>query len=172
VSAKRTRTVQVLKDIGLKVLCIDELHNSLAGSTLKRQQFLNALKYLGNELRISIIACGTEDLLRATSTDPQIQNRFQPIFLPKWKLDKGFRQLLRTFESIIPLKEESNLHSGLLSKKIYAFSEGSIGELSMLLNKAATFALKNGEEKITPETISNCGFTPPSDRVRDTGIAL
>lgn len=172
VSAKRTRTIQVLKNIGLKVLCIDELHNSLAGSTLKRQQFLNTIKYLGNELRISIIASGTEDLLRATSIDPQIQNRFQPILLPKWKLDKDYRQLLKTFESILPLKEPSDLHSGLLSRKIFALSEGTIGELSMLLNKSAIHALQNGLEKITSEIVTDCGYIPPSDRSREAGAFI
>lgn len=171
-SAKRTRAIQVLKDIGVKVLCIDELHNSLAGSTLKRQHFLNAIKNLGNELRISFIACGTEDILRAISIDPQIQNRFQPILLPKWKFDQDYRQLLRTFEAILPLKEPSNLHSGLLGRKIYATSEGSIGELSLLLNQAATFALKSGEEKITNDIISNCGYTPPSDRSREASRSI
>lgn len=65
ISAKRTRVIEVLKKIGLKVLCVDELHNSLAGSSVKHQQFLNMLKYLGNELQISLIGCGTEDVLRA-----------------------------------------------------------------------------------------------------------
>lgn len=167
VSAKRDRAIKVLRQIKLKVLCLDELHNSMAGSTTKRQQFLNTIKYLGNELNISFIASGTEDLLRATSIDPQIQNRFTPILLPKWKMDKDYRQLLKSFESILPLKEASNLHISPLAQKTLSMTEGTIGELSLLINQAAIFALRAGEEKITSEILSKCGYVPPSERVRD-----
>ncbi|WP_417441318.1 TniB family NTP-binding protein [Idiomarina sp.] len=172
ISAKRSRVIDVLRKIELKVLCIDELHNSLAGSSVKQQNFLNTLKYLGNELKISFIASGTEDLLRATSIDNQIQNRFEPILLKKWTLTKEFRQLLRTFESILPLKRPSKLHSGLLSKKILALSEGTIGELSTLLNKATVCAIRSGSECIDTEVLANCGYIPPSERIRDSALGI
>lgn len=171
-SAKRTRTIEVLSKIELKVLCIDELHNSLAGSSTKQQQFLNTLKYIGNELRISFIASGTEDLLRVVSSDKQIQNRFEPILLPKWKRNKDYLQLLRTFESILPLRKPSQLHSSLMSKKLLAISEGTIGELSKLLNKAAVYALRNEIESITPEVISKCGYVSPSERSKNTALGI
>ena len=171
-SAKRSRTIEVLRRIGLKVLCIDEMHNSLAGSSVKQQQFLNTIKYVGNELNISIIASGTEDLLRAFSADPQIQNRFEPILLPKWKMNKEFQQLLRTFESILPLKQPSRLHEGLLCKKLLAMSEGTIGELSSLLNKAAIFAINHEIELIDIEVLSNCGYIPPSERSREATLGI
>ncbi|QFT11219.1 TniB family NTP-binding protein [Vibrio sp. THAF190c] len=172
VAAKRKRVVDVLRMIDLKVICIDELHNSLAGSSIKRQSLLNALKYLGNELQISFIASGTEDLLRTVSIDNQIQNRFEPILLPKWKMGKEFRQLLKTFESIIPLREPSNLHTQALSQKILSLSEGAIGEVSTLLNKAAIYSLRHGEEIISSSTLSKCGYIPPSDRIRDTASGI
>ena len=67
-SAKRARVLDVLKKIGLKVLCIDELQNSLAGSPIKLQQMLNTIKYLGNELQISFIALG-KVMLKSFSSD-------------------------------------------------------------------------------------------------------
>lgn len=171
-SAKRTRAIEVLRKIGVKVMCVDELHNSLAGTSVKQQQFLNMLKYMGNELQISFIGCGTEDVLRAVSIDNQIQNRFPPILLPRWKLDNSFRQLLRTFESILPLKKPSDLHKGLACKKIHAMSEGTIGELTTLLNRAATHAVRQGTEQITTEVLSHCGYVPPSDRSREAAAGL
>lgn len=171
-SAKRARVIEVLGKIGLKVLCVDELHNSLAGSSVKQQHFLNTLKYLSNELKISFIASGTEDLLRATSIDKQIQNRFEPILLKRWTLTREFRQLLRTFESILPLKMPSNLHTGLLSKKLLVLSEGTIGELSTLLNKATVYAVKNGIERIDMEALANCGYTPPSERTKHMTLGI
>lgn len=171
-SAKRARAVDVLRKVKLKVLCIDELHNAVAGSSVKQQQFLNTLKYLGNELKISFIASGTEDLLRTVSVDSQIQNRFEPILLTKWKMNTEYRQLLRTFESILPLRQPSQLHSGLLSRKLLAMSEGTIGELSTLLNKATIYAVKNGQERIDTQVLSDCGYVSPSERARDSTLGI
>lgn len=39
---------------------IDELHNLLAGAHAKRAEFLNTLRFLGNELRIPIVGLGTK----------------------------------------------------------------------------------------------------------------
>lgn len=164
--AKRMRVIQVLRGVGLKVLIIDELHNILAGASVKQQQFLNMIKYLGNELQISIVGCGTGDLLRAVSIDPQIQNRFTPALLPKWQMNKEFRQLLMSFERVLPLRRPSNLHESILASKILAMSEGTIGELSSLLNLAAIKAIRDGQERITAEILNACGYVPPSDRTK------
>mgnify|MGYP000221068824 CR=1 FL=1 len=164
--ARRSRVVQVLQSIQVKILIIDELHNILAGSSIKQQQFLNIIKYLSNELQISIVGCGTGDLLRAISIDPQIQNRFTPELLPKWQLNKEFRQLLMSFERTLPLKKPSNLHNRLIATRALALSEGTIGELSVLLNSATTYAIKNGIEFITSDALSKCGYVSPSDRTR------
>lgn len=164
--AKRARTVQVLRAIGLKVLIVDELHNMLAGASTKQQQFLNVIKYLGNELRISVVGCGTGDLLRAVSIDPQIQNRFEPVLLPTWKKGKEFRQLLKSFERVLPLKNPSGLETRESALKILAMSEGTIGETSSLLNLAAIEAIRSGVEQITIEVLNKCGYVSPSDRTR------
>lgn len=164
--AKRAQVIKVLRGVQLKVLIIDELHNILAGASVKQQQFLNMIKYLGNELQISIVGCGTGDLLRAVSIDPQIQNRFLPELLPKWQMNKEFRQLLMSFERILPLRQPSTLHEPILASKILAMSEGTIGELSTLLNLAATYAIRQGHEQITAEMLNACGYVSPSDRTR------
>jgi hypothetical protein len=35
-------------------------------------------QYLGNELKLPIVAVGTQDAFNAISTDPQLANRFEP----------------------------------------------------------------------------------------------
>jgi len=165
-AARRARVIQVLTGIQLKVLIIDELHNILAGSSTRQQHFLNVIKYLGNELQISIVGSGTGDLLRAVSIDPQIQNRFTPEILPKWQMNKEFRQLLKSFEMTLPLRQPSTLYESGLASKILAMSEGTIGELSTLLNMAASFAIRQGSERITADELNACGYVSPSDRTQ------
>jgi hypothetical protein len=169
--ARRARTISVLEGVQLKVLVIDELHNLLAGSKTKQLQLWNALKYLGNELRISIVGCGTGDLARAAAIDPQIQNRFTPVLLPKWGIDKEFRQLLMSFERTLPLRNPSNLHEITLANKIHAMSEGTIGETWALLKRAAIYAVQHGDEQITAGVLNKSGYISPSDRNRSAARA-
>ncbi|WP_254171070.1 TniB family NTP-binding protein [Pseudomonas putida] len=161
--ANRIRVVKVFREIQLKVLVFDDLNNILVG---KQQQCLNVLKYLGNELQISIVACGTSDLLRAVSIDEQIQNRFPPEFLPKWGMSKEFLQLLMSFERLLPLRQQSALHERTLAAKALAMCGGSLGELSLLLNSAAEYAIESGEERITMDVMNNCGYIEPDERTR------
>lgn len=53
--------LRVLRGIGTRVLVIDELHNMLGGNRTARGEFLNLLRWLGNELRIPIVGAGIRD---------------------------------------------------------------------------------------------------------------
>lgn len=161
---KRDRVVDLLKGIQTKILIVDELHNLSASGAVKSNQVLNALKYLSNVLQMSIIGCGDTRLPRFFRTDDQMENRFVPVVLPHWRYDKDFRQLLSSYERILPLKKPSNLNSNETALKLYTDSEGTIGELSAFLNKAATYAIRTGEERISLATLNACGYVSPSAR--------
>lgn len=162
------QVIKILKSINLGLLVIDELHNLIAGSLLKQRAYLNSLKRLGNQIERSIIGVGTVEALRAIQIDDQLSNRFAPEVLPPWQLDKDFLRLLASFERIIPLGAPSNLVEKTLAMKLHAMCEGSIGELSRLLNEAAIWAIRNtktGEpERIDERALKECGFIPPSRR--------
>lgn len=155
-------------DVLAFLLVIDELHNMLAGSSTKQQIMFNAIKYLSNTLKISIIGAGTADLLRAVSIDEQIQNRFKPETLSLWKNDEEFERLLMSLEYVMPLKMPSNLVSTRMINKIHAMSEGTIGEVSALIRDATIHAIRQGQEKISYETLNECGYISPSDRTAKT----
>ena len=122
-------------------------------------------RYLANELRISIVCLGTEEMMRVIRSVPSVENRFPPMVLPRWQADHAFRQLLASFEKIIPLIYPSGLpNSSTLAAKLLTRSEGTIGELKMLLAAAATDAMRNGTERITEEIVDQCNYTPPSVR--------
>jgi len=150
---------------GTRIIIIDEIHNILSGATAKQKQFMNGLKNLSNDLNICIILSGIKDALHATNTDPQINNRFKPIFLSKWKLDRDFLSFLASLEKVIPLKKASNLHKTKeLAYKIFDLSEGYIGEMVDLINTASIYSIQTKSEKITLKEIKECGFIKPSMR--------
>ncbi|EKP0241279.1 TniB family NTP-binding protein [Aeromonas salmonicida] len=166
VDKKQFQAIKLLRYVGLKVLIIDEIHHILAGNMNRQKAFLNVIKYLGNELQISIIGVGTKDAFRALQTDPQISNRFEPVTLPRWEMDHDFQRLLASFERMLPLKQISNLSQHDMASTLYAMSEGYIGELSRLLSEASVLAIHSGVETISAKILQKVDWTPPSKRKR------
>lgn len=166
VDKKQFQVMKLLRYVELKVLVIDEIHHILAGNLNRQRAFLNVLKYLGNELQISIVGVGTRDAFRAIQTDPQLANRFEPVVLPRWSPDNDFLRLLVSFERMLPLRNPSCLHGTELSTRLFAMSEGYIGELSRVLTETAAHAVLSGRERVDLKTLDCIGWTPPSERKR------
>ncbi|MDW7646483.1 MAG: TniB family NTP-binding protein [Desulfuromonadales bacterium] len=161
---KEPQVLEVLNRIGVRILIIDEIHSILAGSTERQRQVLNVIRRLGNELKISIVAVGIKDAFRAIQTDPQLANRFKPALLEKWTLNNDYLRLLASFEKLLDLEKPSRLHETSLATRLLSMSEGTIGELSTLLNDAAEFAIESGEECITHSLLDRLRWLSPSDR--------
>lgn len=154
----------LLLKVDTRVLVLDEINNSLAGTGTKRQQLLNAIKTLGTALERPIILTGNFDALAALRDDKQIQNRFPPLVLPKWQLDDHFLQLLASFEATLPLQRASNLASEQLAPLLLVMTGGVIGELSKLLKRAARQAILAGNERITRKLLMELPWIPPDQR--------
>lgn len=163
--ARRERQVfDLLARINLKMVIIDDIHNVLRGRLDKQLEFLSTLRDFGNELQVPIVAVGTKDAFMAVQSDPQLANRFEPVILPLWDVGDDSRRLLASFEMLLPLKKPSNLSETSMSIKILSMSEGTIGDTSMLLNRAAIFAIKSGTEQITEKVLENVVWNSPSKR--------
>lgn len=166
VAQKQVQVLRILKQIGLRILIIDAVHNVLTGPVNKQRQFLNVLKYLGNDLQIPLVGLGTTEALRAIQADPQLANRFEPAALPRWRLNQEFQMLLASFEQALPLREPSRLADKQVARKLLALSEGSLGELSSLLTAAAVYAVQTGAERIDEQSLAALDWVPPSERRR------
>ena len=157
--------LRIMKTIEIRMLIIDELHNMLSGGPSVRREFLNLIRFLGNMLRIPIIGVGTEDAYRAIRTDDQLENRFKPFILPRWKEDDELMLLLASFASSFPLRSTSyELHSREMARYILARTEGTIGEIAMLLMGAAIIAIESGEEAINGKTLARVDYDSPTQR--------
>src|SRR5215468_787544 len=161
---KLVLVLDALSKIEIRILALDEVNFAEVGTAAKQKRFLNALRYLANELRISIVCLGTEEMMRVIRSVPAVENRFAPTVLPQWRADQEFRKLLASFERLIPLQHPSDLQRRTLSDKLLARSEGTIGELKTLLAAAAEHAMRNGTERITEAVIDGCAYASPSVR--------
>lgn len=166
-TSKEYQVLNILKSLETQMLIIDEFQDIFHGDARQQRKFLTALKHLGNDLQIPIIAAGVWEVQSVLSADPQISNRFETVIkLNKWKPDIDFAKLIVSFERTLPLKEASDLHKGETFKMLYTLSEGYIGELARVIEKAAVFALRHKKEKIDVEVLQSIAFTPPSQRRR------
>jgi hypothetical protein len=158
--------LSLLREVEVRVLVIDEIHNVLAGPGEKRREFLNLLRFLGNELRVPLVGVGTREAYLAVRSDDQLENRFEPFILPLWEVGDEARSLLASFAASFPLRRPSLIDTEDMTRYLLARSEGTIGELARLLTAAAVAAVETGEERINHRTLTLADYLGPSERRR------
>ena len=158
--------LSLLRRVGVRMLVIDELHNVLAGNSVSRREFLNLLRFLGNELRIPLVGVGTREAYLAIRSDDQLENRFEPVMLPLWEANDDCYSLLASFAASLPLRRSSPIATPDMARYLLTRSEGTIGELAHLLIVAAVAAAESGEEAINHRTLSMTDYAGPSERRR------
>jgi len=161
---KYSQIKKLFRQMGVRMLIIDEFHNLISGSTKRQSEFRNAIKGMSNETKITIVAAGTEDAFNAINTDPQMSSRFPPETLPLWKADSGFGQLLATLEFRMPLKLPSNLKSTEMMQAIHFRSEGTLGDMCDLVKALGVDAIRSKVEYITIDRVNSLRWAPPSKR--------
>ena len=160
------QALRLLRTIKVQMLVIDELHNIMAGAGSSQREFLNLLRFLGNELRIPMVGIGTKEAYLAIRSDDQLENRFEPMVLPVWQEGKELESLLASFVAILPLRRPSFIANSDMARYLLARTEGTIGELAQLLICAAIAAIETGEESITSRTLSLADYEGPTERRR------
>jgi len=158
--------LSLLHRVGVRLLAIDELHNVLAGHGTSRREFLNLLRFLGNELRIPLLGIGTREAYLAIRSDDQLENRFEPMVLPLWEVNDETCSLLASFAAALPLRRPSPIATPDMASYLLTRSEGTIGELAQLLTAAAVAAVDSGEEAINRRTLLLADYGGPTERRR------
>lgn len=164
VPEKYSQIKRLFRQMDVRMLIVDEIHHLIAGSLNRQQEFRNALKSLGNESMISIVAAGIEDAYNAFNTDPQMSSRFTPEELPTWRANNEFGSLLATLELRAPLKHPSNLKDPQMMLAIHTRSEGMLGDMCDLVKELAVDAIRSKTEQITLDRITSLRWVPPSKR--------
>jgi hypothetical protein len=142
----RDEAYRAMKDVGLRLLLIDDLHN-IRGSGVG--SFLVELRNLGSVTGVSLGAFATKEISYVLRQDEQMANRFGLMTLPRWNFeDVEYPTLLATFETRLPLWQKSNLTEPSLARDILAKAGGLIGGIAGVLRQAAAEAIRAGNEKI------------------------
>lgn len=156
----------LLRTVGCSVLVVDEINNVLTGekNALALQRFFNVIRDLGASRGICVVALGLPTAHAALCTDSQLANRFLPHQLPLWYDEARTRKFLRAYETIIPLREASNLAQGRLTTRITEMAEYLLGEIVEILKQAAKMAIRLKMETINDEVLDALNWVKPSAR--------
>ena len=160
------QTLKLLRAVKIRMLVIDELHNIMAGTGNNRREFLNLLRFLGNELKVPMVGIGTKEAYMAIRSDDQLENRFEPMVLPLWQEGSELESLLASFTAILPLRRPSFIANPDMARYLLTKTEGTIGELAQFLMNAAIVAIETGEESITSRVLSLADYEGPTERRR------
>ncbi len=109
VSELEVRALGHLRDMDLRMLMIDEVHNLLAGSYREQRRFLNMLRFLANDLCASLVVFGVNEALEAVRGDDQLARRLDEHYLPLWEDDVEFSRLIQTLIAAMALEQRSGL---------------------------------------------------------------
>lgn len=163
----RASVIRLFKELGVRMLLIDELHDALAGTVTEQQDLRNAIKDLTNVTKVNVAAAGIDKARTVFASDPQMTSRFRQVMeLPTWKSDQSLGELLATLEHRIPLREPSGLTEPAMATEILRRSQGNLGDIVDLVQEAAISAIRNPKkpERITLKGIQTLSWTSASAR--------
>lgn len=147
-----------LHEYKVKAILIDELHHIGHIPTKRQHIILDVLKNITSITQIPIIAFGIEEAADMLSKDIQLHSRFTTINLPSWGQDDNTRRLLSSIESMLPLKDPSNLVNAEMAYTLLEKTNGTIGELVRLCQELAVVAIASGNESITLDLVKSHKF--------------
>ena len=146
------KAISLLKTAHIKVLIIDEVHNMLCGSNRDQRVVLNTLRFLNNELKMSLVCFGVAEAREAIHGDVQLARRFVSFSLPRWSANDDYEDLIRATLRNLPLRQPSVLTVKSL-RRILSVSDGLTAKIFSMLNALAIAAIEKRDERITDEAV-------------------
>jgi hypothetical protein len=141
-----------LRRMEVRLLMLDEVHNILAGSAKEQRILLNMLRYISNELQISLVCLGISEAREAIGGDVQLARRFEELTLPRWHGDEEFQELVICILRHLPLKLASQISARAL-RQVLQVTEGVTARVFRMFNDLAVAAIQDGTEGINDASI-------------------
>jgi hypothetical protein len=138
----------LLRTVGARMIILDEVNGMLAGTYRQQRIFLNALRFLANDLRVPLVCAGTDLARQALLTDAQLAERFEAFHLKPWNNDIAFAGLLKSLGHILPLRQPSDFENPKVRARIHALTSGVTARIFRLIETAAEDAVRSGKERI------------------------
>ena len=159
-SDREMLVTRLLALVHCRLLILDETQDLLHGGENEQRRTLQAIKFLMNELRLPVLAFGTEQAAQGFSSDPHLAARFTEIPLPLWRPDKTLANFLATYERFLPLRKPSNLAASDKVALLAKVGGGVLDSIVQRVQNAALMAIASGSEQITLELLKSAAARP------------
>jgi hypothetical protein len=146
-----------LKKAKPQLLAIDEIHHLLACTPREQRTALNVVKFLSNELRVSIIALGTSEALHVMRTDPQIASRFESCALPSWTANEQLRSFVAGFLQQIDIQSGDLVNNQVAMDYLLELTSGVTGRIVKILRLGARCALRRDSRILSIGCLQDAG---------------
>lgn len=144
----RETAFRLLRELGTRMLMIDEINSILVGTARQQRYFLQMLRFLSNELQVALVCAGVPEARYALLADPQIRNRFAEIVLEPWVAGPDLAAFVTLLVQGLPLRQPSPINSGKLRQLLVERSGGITQSICWALERAAVAAIQSGGERI------------------------
>lgn len=165
-SDRERMAVKLCQAAGVQLLIVDEIQDILTSTSRQQRIALDTIKFLMNELSVSILALGTSQAPKAMQVDEHLNARFKYRELPVWTQGDYLISFLKAIERILPLRKPSGLSALPLTTTLLRMSGGILETVVQLVTYAAAHAVESGEEQITPQNLERARVEPPLAAVR------
>jgi AAA+ superfamily predicted ATPase len=157
-----TTAIAMLQHASPRILLIDEIQHLLSCGLREQRAALNAIKFLANKLRISIVAAGTHEALHVMRSDPQIASRFEQLELPVWSESQELRRFIAGYLAMLPVKKSSTPIDRRFVEYLLELSGGVTGRIIEVLRRAAYQALTDKSQSVGVEQLQFVGARMPA----------
>ena len=159
----------LLKTVQARMIVLDEVNGMLAGTFRQQRVFLNALRFLANDLRAPLVCAGTDLARQALLTDAQLAERFEAFHLERWKNDRAFASLLKSLAAILPLRLASDLESAEVRARVHTLTAGVTARIFRLIEAAAEQAILSGKERLDIQSFGDDLILPLVSMTQSAG---
>ena len=144
----RETTFRLLRELGVRMLMIDEINSILVGSARQQRQFLQLLRFLSNELQVAIVCAGVPEARFALLSDPQLRSRVAEVALEPWTTGPALQDFINKLVQSLPLRQPSPVDSLALRRLLIERSGGITLSMCRAIERAGVLAIHHGRERI------------------------
>jgi AAA+ superfamily predicted ATPase len=157
-----TTAIGMLQHASPRMLLIDEIQHLLSCGLRDQRAALNAIKFLANKLRVSIVAAGTHEALHVMRSDPQIASRFEQLELPVWTESQELRRFIAGYLALLPIKKKQTEIDKRFVEYLLELSDGVTGRIIDVLRRAALQGIADKSQKVGLQQLQFIGARMPA----------
>ncbi len=154
--------IAMLRHAAPRMLVIDEIQHLLCCTTRDQRAALNAIKFLANQLRISIVVAGTHESLHVMRFDPQIASRIEQIELPIWNESDDLRRFIAGYLGLLPVRRAPAAINKQFVEYLLELTDGVTGRVIDVLRRAAGQAIADRTRRVGLDQLQYVGARLPT----------